>query len=277
MRKDMRTGQSKGSRSPDGSGYVFDNAGKQAHARLRALSEIFDPGTIRHLCERGVKKGWHCLEVGGGGGSVAGWLSERVGASGRVLVTDIDTRFLETLKLPNLEVRRHNIVTDPLPEGVFDLVHARLVLLHLPEREKVQQRLVAALKPGGWFVDEEFDSLSMRPDPAVSPGEVLLKTHSVVARLLTEREVDVRFGRKVFERLRANGLVEVGAEARMFMWQGGSLGASLLRANCEQLRGDMIDAGYITEEEFAQDLARMDETDFLAPSPIMWTVWGRRP
>jgi hypothetical protein len=61
------------------------------------------------------------------------------------------------------------------------------------------------------------------------------------------------------------------------MWQSGSQGASLWRASFEQLRGDLIDAAYITEQEFEQDLARLEEPDFLAPSPIMWAAWGRRP
>jgi hypothetical protein len=39
----------------------------------------------------------------------------------------------------------------------------------------------------------------------------------------------------------------------------------------------MIDAGYITEEEFDQDIARLNDPGFLMPSPIMWTAWGRRP
>ncbi len=64
----MGTGRAGGSISPY---YVFDNAAEQADARFRALSEIFDPGTIRHLDDRGVDQGWHCLEVGGGNGSIA--------------------------------------------------------------------------------------------------------------------------------------------------------------------------------------------------------------
>jgi ubiquinone/menaquinone biosynthesis C-methylase UbiE len=75
-----------------------------------------------------------------GRGSIAAWLSERVGPTGQVIATDIGTRFLETLQRPNLEVRRHNIVTDPLPEDEFDLVHVRLVLMHLPERDSVLRR-----------------------------------------------------------------------------------------------------------------------------------------
>jgi 2-polyprenyl-3-methyl-5-hydroxy-6-metoxy-1,4-benzoquinol methylase len=257
--------------------YLLDNAGREAPARFAALSGLFDSGTIRHLEERGVAAGWNCWEVGGGGGSIATWLARRVGDTGRVLVTDIDPRFLETLRVPNLAVRRHNIVTDPLPEGTFDLIHARLVLVHIPQWEKVLHRLISALKLGGWLLNEEFDSQSAPPDPTVSPGEVLLKTHAAMGRLMADRGFERRYGRLLFGRLRAHGLVNVGAEARMFMVQRGSPGASLVRANYEQLRGAMIEAGYITAQEFDKDLAMLDEPDFMMPSSIMWAVWGCRP
>src|SRR5262252_7035337 len=53
--------------------YAFDNAAAQTPARFSALARIFDPGTVRHLSAIGVGEGWHCLEVGGGGGSIASW------------------------------------------------------------------------------------------------------------------------------------------------------------------------------------------------------------
>ena len=255
---------------------TFDDAGRNAAARFAALSALFDRETSRQLEDRGVGPGWHCLEVGGGGGSVATWLSERVGATGRVLVTDIDTRFLETIRLPNLEVRRHDITHDPLPEGTFDLVHSRMVLIHLPERDEVLRRMAGALKPGGWLVCEEFDSLSALPDSAVSPGEILLKTHVAMGRLSVDHRVDRRYGRLLHGRFRALGLISLGAEARMSIVQCGSPGATLLRASYECRRTAMIDAGYLTEREFDQDMARLDDTDFMMPSPIMWTAWGRR-
>ena len=90
-----------------------------AATRFAALSTVFDGATRRYLLDRRLALGWHCLEVGGGGGSIARWLSERVGPAGRVLVTDIDTRFLEPVNLPNLEVLRHDITRDPLPDGAF--------------------------------------------------------------------------------------------------------------------------------------------------------------
>jgi 2-polyprenyl-3-methyl-5-hydroxy-6-metoxy-1,4-benzoquinol methylase len=248
-----------------------------AAVRFAALAAIFDTRSRRHLLDRGLAPGWQCLEVGGGGGSIATWLGERVGGAGRVLVTDIDTRFLDALNGPNLEVRRHDIIRDPLPAEVFDLVHTRMVLIHLPERDDVLRRLVAALKPGGWLLCEEFDAASSPPDPAVSPGEVALTIPQAMGRLNDGRGVDRRYGRLLFGRFRALGLVGVGAEAHMSMVQRDSDIATLLRASYELRRGAMIDAGYITDDEFDRDLARMDAPDFMMPSPIMWSVWGRRP
>ena len=257
--------------------YSLDNSSREAPARFDALSGMFDRGTILHLEDRGVSESWRCLEVGGGGGSITAWLANRVGPTGHVLVTDVDPRFLEPLSAQNVEVRKHNIVTDPLPNATFDLIHARLVLIHLPEREQVLARLVSALKPGGWLVNEDLDSVSLLPDPTVSPGEVILKTQMAVMRLLKDRGVERRFGRLLYGRLRAHGLVEVGAEGRLFMSRSGSAGVSLMRANFEQLRGALLDARYITQQELAQDSAHLDDPDFMAPSPIMWTAWGRRP
>lgn len=111
----------------------------------------------------------------------------------------------------------------------------------------------------------------------VSPYETLLKTHVAMARLMTDRGFERRYGRLLFGRFRAHGLVSVGAEARMFMVQRGAPGAWLVRANYEQLRETMIGAGYITAQEFEEDLARLDDPDFLMPSSIMWTAWGQRP
>ncbi|HEY0530993.1 MAG TPA: class I SAM-dependent methyltransferase [Actinoplanes sp.] len=49
------------------------------------------------------------------------------------------------------EVRRHDVAADPPPEpGTFDLVHARLVLVHVPDRARALATMAAALRPGGW-------------------------------------------------------------------------------------------------------------------------------
>ena len=83
---------------------------------------------------------------------MAEWLCSVVGPKGTVVATDLETRFVSAIDAPNLEVREHNIVSDPLEVESFDLIHTRAVLDHLPERDSILLRLVEALRPGGWLV-----------------------------------------------------------------------------------------------------------------------------
>jgi len=257
--------------------YVFDNAHGETRERFPALSDLYDDETIRCLEEVGVASGSQCLEVAAGGGSIAQWLAAQVGPSGRALATDLDTRFLESLASPALEVQRHDIARDPLPDSAFDLVHARLILVHLPERESALAKMVGALKPGGWLVCEEFDSLSMPADPALHPDECALKAQAALQRVMAARGANTRYGRDLAARMRAHGLVEIRAHGRMAMWQGGSAGARLFRANFEQLREELLRIGLLTQTELNDDLVRLDDPGTLFPSPVMWTVRGRRP
>ena len=273
-RASMDTSEGGAGKSP---GYVFDNAGHQAGQRFTGLAAVYDPGTIRHLTERGVGPGWRCWEVGAGGGSIAVWPAEQVGPSGFVLATDIDTRFLDALARPILEIRRHDIASDPLPEGAFDLIHTRLVLVHLPNRDAALSRLVAALKPGGWLVVEEFGAPAMLPEPALDPAEVPLKAQQLLVQVVAARGVDAHYGRAVAGRLQACGLVNIGAEGHVFRITGGSAGAPVVRAGIEQLREAILAIGRITEQEFNADLARLADPAQAWPSQLLWATWGQRP
>lgn len=258
-------------------GYVFDNAEEETQRRFAALPAMYDPGTIRHLEQLAVSEGWNCLEIGAGAGTIAKWLGMRVGSTGRVLATDLDTRFLDQLDLPNVEVRRHNIESDPLPEDAFDLIHLRLVLVHLLGRDRVVQSLVGSLRSGGWLLAEEFDSMSMPADPDANPAETLLATDVVFREVMTARGLDLRYGRKLPSRFEQIGLVDVDAEGRVPLWRGADYGGMLMRANFEQLRDEILATGRISERQFELDLARLNDKDFVRPSSVMWAVWGRRP
>jgi ubiquinone/menaquinone biosynthesis C-methylase UbiE len=128
-----------------------------------AISRSDHPRRIDGL---GLQQGWRCLEVGGGGGSVAAWLCERVGPAGSVVATDINTRLLEGIELPNFEARRHDITCDSLPDGEFDFVHIRWLLHHLPEPERAIRRMIGALRPGGWLLLEEVDFFPVYTSPS---------------------------------------------------------------------------------------------------------------
>jgi ubiquinone/menaquinone biosynthesis C-methylase UbiE len=257
--------------------YVFDNAEEYARTRYHDLSTLYDSQTIWHLERRGIERGWSCLEVGGGGGSIASWLCERVGDQGRVLATDVEPRFLQALPYENLQVRRHDIRVDGLPKSEFDVAHARLVLMHLPGRELALQRMIEALKPGGWIVVEEFDVLSIFLDSAVDTTEKQLKTIRAFYQVMTGRGIEMRYGRQLPQQLRERGLVNVGAEASMSIWHGSSPGTNMFKVSFEELADSILRSGLISEAEFDADMKRLDQQDFLMPSPMMWSAWGQVP
>lgn len=259
--------------------YTLDNTWHQARRRLALLEAWLDPGTIRHLETLGVGEGWHCLEVGGGGGSIVEWLCRRVGANGHVFATDISTRFLDALDLPNLEVRRHDIVQDDLPEGAFDLVHARLVLTHLAERDKALRRMVKALKPGGWLLVEEMDCLTWIPDPTGDPAAVALFRKGVraIEQIMSAAGVDLHYGRRLFGEVRTHELNELTAEGRVLMVHGGSPNAQELRLTAEQLLSrNSTSAGLLSDKERSDYLALLELPDFVWMGQMIMAVWGRR-
>lgn len=254
--------------------YVLDNAAPETRRRFDGLSAVFDAGTFRVLTALGVAAGWNCLEVGAGSGTVAAWLAERVTGGGYVLATDLNPRFMSELRRPNIEVRRHNITIDPLPEATFDLVHARLVLIHLPTRDAVLGKLMGALKPGGWLLIEDFDAWEMRADPVFGG---VLKAREAMFHVMESNGVDLRCGSRMAAKMQACGFAEIGAEARAFRWQGGSPGAGIESANLQQMRAAILASGLVSEEEFEADVVRLNDPMFSYTSPVMWATWGRRP
>lgn len=265
--------------------YIFENAGQPTGQRFSSLETLYDPWTIRHLEATGIGPGWQCWEIGAGGGSIAAWLAERCGQTGHVLVTDIDPRFLvksASLEYPHLEIQRHDIGTDPLPAQAFDIIHARLVFAHVPTREATLERLVTALKPGGWLIVEDFDATLLDPGyPTTDTTAMALYRHLLTTQglLMATRsgEQATNWGRSMYRHLRAQGLVNLGMEGYVAVWQGQSAGALLVEANFEQIREEAVSAGLITSEEIAQVFTLLSDPDFVFSSPVMLTAWGRRP
>lgn len=258
--------------------YVLDNASEQTGQRFTSLETCFDPASIRQLEHVGVTEGWSCLEVGGGGGSIARWLSDRVGPSGNVLVTDINPRWIDA-GATNVELRRHDITCDPLPEEAFDLIHARLVLLHLPDHDQVLRRMLKSLKPGGWLLIEDFDCTWLPFAPACSLTKAALfdKVLGSFHRLLEDGGADLAYGRFFHAQLSGEGLVDVHVQAHAEIWAGGSTGCELHRANIEQLRDRLIGTGLLTDQEIDDFYELIDDPAFSVNSYLLVSGCGRRP
>lgn len=266
---------------PDISGYAyaFDNSSERAGSRYHVLESTYDPVTRARLTELGVAPGMRCLEVGGGGGSVAAWLAERVGPEGSVLATDIQPRWLGGhADHANLRVVRHDITREELPEGHFDLVHARLVLLHLPERRAALERMVRALRPGGRLVLDEFDCDWAPVLAAPSPQAAALfeRMHAAVKGILARAGADPRWGLHAYEALRAAGLTDVACATWAEAWPGGSTGIRLHEVNIRDLRERLTEDG-LTHDDLDRCVRLLRDPAFVVNSYPLITTWGRRP
>jgi SAM-dependent methyltransferase len=258
-------------------GYLLDNQQAEAGRRLAALAGLFDASTFRHLTALGLSPGWRVWEVGAGGPSVPGWLAEQVGPDGEVVASDLDTSWLVGGR-PEVRVLRHDVGVDPPPEGPFDLVHARLVLVHVPQRERAIETMVSALRPGGWLVLEDADPALqplLCPEDDGPAQQLANRLKAAFRQLMAERGADLTFGRTLPRRLRGAGLVDVAADA--YFPITGPACVELERATIEQIRGRLEDAGLATAEEIERHLANLSAGGLdLATSPMV-TAWGRRP
>jgi SAM-dependent methyltransferase len=259
--------------------YAFVNARAVQRERLRALEAVLDPGSTRHLDALGIERGWTCLEVGAGGGSVAAWLCDRVGPDGAVVATDLDTTLLRDLARSNLEVRTHDVLADTLPGAGFDLVHVRLLLAWLGDPQTALRRLIAALKPGGVLLAEEMDFGSLAADTRLDAvtqalfARVVAAHHAVLAR---RHSFDVGYGRRLAGDLADAGLTEIACEGRASMWTGGSAGGTVWRLTLTQLHDAIATSGLATADDVDRAIELCGDPRFSLLSPVTVAAWGRR-
>jgi SAM-dependent methyltransferase len=235
------------------------------------MHRTYGAGTIRALEACGVGAGSRCLEAGAGTGVVAEWLADRVGTTGTVVATDVDTRFLDALGRDTIEVRRHDLVAEPL-DGSYDLVHARLLVEHLADRQAVIEKLAGALAPGGWLVVEDLDwstAVSDRPWPEY---EAVL---GAVQAAMRAGGYDARYGLALPRALEDAGLVDLHTA---FGGEGDrGTGRAAWRLLVEPFRDTLVGAGLVAGDVVDAFLARLDAADWVLFPPLMVTARGRRP
>lgn len=258
--------------------YLLDNRRPEAGERFAALAELFDPWTFRHLDDLGLGAGWRCWEVGAGGVSVPRGLAERVGPSGRVLATDIDESWAERAAGGALEVRRHDVIGDPPPAEEFDLVHARLVLVHLADRAAAMRTMIDALRPGGWLVIEDGDPALQPlacPDERGPDDALANRLRARMRTLMAERGADLAYGRTLPRLLRESGLTDVRAEA--YFPVASRACAVLEAATLHHVRDQLLAAELATTEEIETHLANLARGDLDLMLAPMITAWARKP
>ena len=257
--------------------YLLTNADPETAERFGGLERTFDPLTIAHLARLGIAPGGRCLEIGAGGGSIARWMASQVGPGGRVLAVDLDTRWFQHDGSPHLDVQQLDVVDDEIPGGPWDLIHERLVLVHIPRRLDVLDRLVAALAPGGWIVIEDFDTGEVRTIDREGPNhEFLSRMLREFNKLLATRGAANSFGANAVRYLRDRGLVDIEASGHVTIGTGGGDYTQVIAANTRQVRDGFVAQG-VDPADVDRYLQLLDDPDTILGSPVLMTVCGRRP
>lgn len=264
-------------------GYLLDH---QPDDRLDSLAEALDEGTVTRVMR--IRDEWRCppltggrcLEVGAGHSRVPYWLAALVGTGGEVVATDITARPVALAR--NMVYLAPHDITEEVPAGPFDLIHARLVLAHLPERERVLADLAGQLAPGGMLLVEEWDTT--RPDTLVAAGsDEDAQAYRRVQYILTTgvfgaNGVDGGWAQRVHPTMERHGLASVSTSIHGDVWLAGDAGCRQHAGTITQLWPRLLDLG-VTADELDRVVALLLNPDsgLRVRSHLLWSTAGRRP
>jgi demethylmenaquinone methyltransferase/2-methoxy-6-polyprenyl-1,4-benzoquinol methylase len=127
------------------------------------------------VANSGIELGDRVLDLAGGTGDIAALLSKRVGAHGRVILTDINASMLDVGRR-RLEDRgivgnvSHALVDAeqlPFADGEFDAVTIAFGLRNVTDKAAALREMCRVLKPGGKALILEFSRVEQEPLKAV--------------------------------------------------------------------------------------------------------------
>lgn len=278
-------GSGTGSESEQGSGVVYTLGSNVAErARLRRQS-----GDLRahaeKLCDLAhIGPGQRVLDLGCGPSGILDVLSERVGPTGEVVGLDANPKhvalaqeFAAAEGLGNVTVMEGDARGTGLAENSFDVVHARLVLVNIPDPVWVVAEMARLVKPGGYVLSQEADALLVcePPHPAVK------RLHDVLLRCYAAVGADIHIGRRVPSMYRALGLVDAGVDAVVDIQPAGHPRRPILLDLLRSMKDTAVGSGFIGSGEYdALDRvarAHLNDPAVVVAPTLYFLCAGRKP
>jgi SAM-dependent methyltransferase len=253
--------------------------------RLLAQGELFAP-EARWLLDRiGVAPGWRAIDVGCGPLGILDLLSERVGPGTPVTGLDRELRMIAMARQSLAErpqVRARLVEGDAtatrLRRASFDLAHARLLLVNVPDPEAVLAEMAALVRPGGIVAVQEVDWISWACEPPHPAWDRLLAANEAV---WNRRGLDVRIGRRLPGLLHATGLVDVGFKVHARTFAPGDAYQTLLLTFTRLHAREIVARGLLGDGELAETMealaAHLADPGTLTIFALFCQAWGRKP
>ena len=251
-----------------------------------AIAALLDPFSIARTFDLVDLRAKRCLDVGAGGGSFAHFLANEVGPHGSVVATDLKPCGIP--QHPRLTVLPFDVTNDPVP-GVFDYIHARLVLGHISGRREILKRLIRALALGGVLLIEDWDT--SRTDmvlhaPSLEAAEIYTAFQEILGGKPFEAAgTDRTWARRIHGAMLDEGLTDVQTVMHAQAWPGGSAGCQVIQATLRRWVGrrghetesrDKLRHAGLAENHLRQVRSLLDDPRLVLAGHLLYSTSGRR-
>jgi ubiquinone/menaquinone biosynthesis C-methylase UbiE len=254
-------------------------------ARLQRHADELATDSAALLDRVGLRPGQSAIDLGCGPRGILDMLAERVSPAGRVVGLDSDpahtamaAEFAAGRQLGDVEIMTADARNIGLTPGLFDLVHARMLLVNLPDPAEVASEMMRLARPGGWVVSTEPDTEYARSYPPHPAFDRLCDIFTIVFR---RNGADPWIGRRVAELFRQAGLDDVQAEARVRMYPPGNSLRTILLDLVRSMRPQALEMGLASTAELDElDMAaraHLDDPHTVVISGLLFLTWGRKP
>jgi ubiquinone/menaquinone biosynthesis C-methylase UbiE len=253
--------------------------------RLQRQADELAPDSAALLDRVGLQPGQAAIDLGCGPRGILDLLAARVSPGGQVVGLDADpahtamaAKFVFDRALSGVEVVTADARRTGLPAASFDLVHARTLLINLPDPAKVVAEMVRLARPGGAVAVAEPDTehaLCYPPSPAFD------QICTIFAVAFSRNGADPAIGRRVPELFRQAGLADVQAESRTQMYAPGNSRRTVRLDLVNAMRPQIVEMGLASNQELDEldTTARphLQDPRTVVMSGLLFLVWGRKP
>ncbi len=251
---------------------------------LIAQAEIYTPETEQLLDLIGVEQGTSALDVGCGALGVLHLLRGRVGPRGRVVGLDREpgllavARRLASARGLEVELVEADASSSGLPSEMFDLVHARTVLLNVSNPAAIVAEMARVAKPGGLIALQEPDCSCWVCDPPHPAWEPM---RDAVRDAFRRDGKDPDLGRRAGRLLRDAGLEQVHVRATARVTQPGDYYQTFLLTMTALVKEQVLAGHQLSVDQLDTYTAALSDhlntPGALTCQPTMWQAWGTKP
>jgi ubiquinone/menaquinone biosynthesis C-methylase UbiE len=287
MDKDARAGEVGGTPAapPRATAIYALGRDREESARLRQQSAELRPYSTRLLDRTGLSRGHRALDLGCGPSGIIDLLAGRVAPGGRVVGLDADPvhvtmarQFATEHGLGNVEIVEADARHTGLPPDSFDLVHARTLLVTIPDPTEVVAEMTRLARPGGWVAGLEADCEHSLCYPAHPAWNRLCE---IFRAAFSRNGADPFIGRRTPELYRRAGLTDVDAECVAPLHPAGDSRRTIRLDLVRGMRPVIVEQGIADEAEL-DELDHAVREHLADPGtlvmPFMYFMtWGRKP